>query len=139
MAWRWLSTHRDDHGEWTGFLEKGARFEGRLECSGTFRIDSTIKGTLVSDGTFILGKNASVEGEITGNRIIIGGRFSGTIQATTAVEIQSSAIVAAEVHTPSLVIEPGAVFDGQCHMFPAAASEPAKLITIAIRSAPAQV
>ncbi len=67
MAWRWLSTNRDDHGEWTGFLEKGARLEGRLECSGTFRIDSTIKGTLVSDGTLILGKNALVEGEITAN------------------------------------------------------------------------
>jgi len=139
MAWRWLSTHRDDHGEWTGFLEKGARLEGRLECSGTFRIDSTIKGTLVSDGTLILGKNALVEGEITAIRVVIGGRFTGTIQAKSEVEIQSNAIVAAEIHTPSLVIEPGAVFDGQCHMFPCAAPEPAKLITIAIRSATAQV
>jgi cytoskeletal protein CcmA (bactofilin family) len=138
MAWRWLSMNRSDHGEWTGFLEKGARLEGRLECSGTFRIDSTIKGTLVSDGTLILGKNAQVEGEITGNRVIIGGRFSGTIQAKTSVEIQSNAIVAAEIHTPTLAIEPGAVFDGQCHMFPATAPEPAKLITIAIRSATAQ-
>ena len=82
MAWRWLSTNRDDHGEWTGFLEKGARLEGRLECTGTFRIDSTIKGTLVSDGTLILGKNAMVEGEITASRVVIGGRFSGTIQAS---------------------------------------------------------
>jgi cytoskeletal protein CcmA (bactofilin family) len=139
MAWRWLSTHRDDHGEWTGFLEKGARLEGRLECSGTFRIDSTIKGTLVSDGTLILGKNALVEGEITAIRVVIGGRFTGTIQAKAEVDIQSNAIVAAEIHTPSLVIEPGAVFDGQCHMFPSAAPEPAKLITIAIRSATAQV
>src|ERR1700681_1356105 len=98
MAWRGLSTNRSDHGEWTGFLEKGARLEGRLGCSGTFRIDSTIKGTLVSDGTLILGKNAQVEGEITGNRVIIGGRFSGTIQAKTSVEIQSNAIVAAEIH-----------------------------------------
>ena len=137
MAWRWLSTNRGDHTEWTGFLEKGARLEGRLECTGTFRIDSTIKGSLVSDGTLILGKHALVEGEITGNRIVIGGRFTGTIQATTSVEIQTNAIVAAEIHTPSLVIEPGGVFDGQCHMFPAAAPEPAKLVSIAVRSATA--
>jgi cytoskeletal protein CcmA (bactofilin family) len=137
MAWRWLASNRGDHSEWTGFLEKGARLEGRLECTGTFRIDSTIKGTLVSDGTLILGKHALVEGEITGNRIVIGGRFSGTIQATTSVEIQTNAIVAAEIHTPSLVIEPGGVFDGQCHMFPAAAPEPAKLVSIAVRSATA--
>jgi cytoskeletal protein CcmA (bactofilin family) len=137
MAWRWLSANRGEHSEWTGFLEKGSRLEGRLECSGTFRIDSTIKGTLVSDGTLILGKHALVEGEITGNRVVIGGRFSGTIEAKTAVEIQTDAIVAAEIHTPSLVIEPGAVFDGQCHMVPAAAVDPAVEIRIAIRSAAA--
>jgi cytoskeletal protein CcmA (bactofilin family) len=137
MVWRWLSTNREDHSEWTGFLEKGARLEGRLECTGTFRIDSTIKGTLVSDGTLILGKNALVEGEITAKRVVVGGRFSGTIQAAASVELQTDAIVAAEIHTPSLVIEPGAVFDGQCHMFPAAAPEPAKLVTIAVRSAAA--
>lgn len=137
MAWRWPSTNRDHHGEWTGFLEQEIRLEGRLECTGTFRIDSTVKGTLVSDGTLILGKHALIEGEISGNRVLIGGRFTGTIQATAGVEIQSGAIVEAEIHTPSLVIEPGAVFDGQCHMFPAAAPEPAKLITIAIRSATA--
>jgi cytoskeletal protein CcmA (bactofilin family) len=138
MAWRWLSANRGEHSEWTGFLEKGSRLEGRLECTGTFRIDSAIKGTLVSDGTLILGKHAMVEGDITGNRVVIGGRFSGTIEAKLAVEIQTNAIVAGEIHTPSLVIEPGAVFDGQCHMVPAAAPEPAKLITIAIRSATAQ-
>jgi cytoskeletal protein CcmA (bactofilin family) len=138
MAWRWPSANRHDHGDWTGFLEKGARLEGRLECTGTFRIDSTIKGTLVSDGTLILGKHAMVEGEITGNRVVIGGRFTGTIEAKAGVEIQADAIVAGEIHTPCLVIEPGAVFDGQCHMVPATAPEPAKLITIAIRSAAAQ-
>jgi cytoskeletal protein CcmA (bactofilin family) len=138
MAWRWPSSNRGDHSEWTGFLEKGARLEGRLECTGTFRIDSTIKGTLVSDGTLILGKHAMVEGEITGDRVVIGGRFSGTIEAKTSVEIQANAIVVAEINTPCLVIEPGAVFDGQCHMVPTAAPEPAKLITIAIRSATAQ-
>jgi cytoskeletal protein CcmA (bactofilin family) len=137
MAWRWLSTNRGDRGEWTGFLEKGARLEGRLECTGTFRIDSTIKGTLVSDGTLILGKNALVEGEITAKHVVVGGRFSGTIQASASVEIQTDAIVAAEIHTPSLVIEPGAAFDGQCHMFPAAAPEPVKLVTIPVRSAAA--
>ena len=137
MAWRWLSSNRGDHGDWTGFLEKSARLEGRLECTGTFRIDSTIKGTLVSDGTFILAKNAMVDGEITAKRVVVAGRFSGTIQATGSVEIQTEAIVTADIHTPSLVIEPGAVFDGQCHMFPAAAPEPLKLVTIAVRSAAA--
>jgi cytoskeletal protein CcmA (bactofilin family) len=133
MAW-WSSANRNDHHHWTGFLEKDTRLEGRLECSGTFRIDSTVKGTLVSDGTLILGRHAAVEGEIMGNRVLIGGRFSGTIQATTGVEIQTNAIVAAEIRTSSLVVESGGVFDGQCHLLSTGSGEPATPISIGIRS-----
>jgi cytoskeletal protein CcmA (bactofilin family) len=124
---------KDESGEWTGFLEKGVKFEGRLETAGTFRIDSVATGTIVSAETLILGENASVEGTIEGNFVVISGRFDGTIEAKSKVEIQPKAIVTGEVHTPCLIIEPGAVFDGRCHMLsPAKASKP---ITIPIRSA----
>ncbi len=58
----WFDRNRHDSGEWTGFLEPGVKLEGRLESSGTFRIDSSMKGTLVSGETLILGEHASVEG-----------------------------------------------------------------------------
>jgi cytoskeletal protein CcmA (bactofilin family) len=124
---------QDESGEWTGFLEKGVKFEGKLETSGTFRIDSTAKGTIVSTETLIIGENASVEGTIQGNYVIIAGRFDGTIEAKGKVQIQPKAIVTGEVHTPCLIIEPGAVFDGRCHML--STTQPAKPITIPIRSA----
>jgi cytoskeletal protein CcmA (bactofilin family) len=124
---------RHDSGEWTGFLEKGVKVEGKLETTGTFRIDSAMKGTLVSSETLILGENATIEGQIEGNYIIIAGRFDGTIHAKGKVEIQTKAIVTGEIHTPCLIIEPGAVFDGRCHML--SATQAAKPITIPIRSA----
>jgi cytoskeletal protein CcmA (bactofilin family) len=116
MAWGWLDRKHTESSEWTGFLEKGVRLEGKLETSGTLRIDSAMKGTLVSEGMLILGEHAQVEGEIVGNRVAILGRFTGTIRAKGRVEIHPKAIVSAEVHTPCLVIEPGSVFDGECHM-----------------------
>lgn len=129
----WFDRKRHDSGEWTGFLEKGVRLEGKLETTGTFRIDSAMKGTLISSETLILGENATIEGQIEGNYIIIAGRFDGTIHAKGKVEIQTKAIVTGEIHTPCLIIEPGAVFDGRCHML--AATQTAKPITIPIRSA----
>ena len=129
----WFDRKRHDSGEWTGFLEKGVKLEGKLETSGTFRIDCTMKGTLVSGETLILGENATIEGQIEGNYVIIAGRFDGTIRAKGKVEIQPKAIVTGEIHTPCLIIEPGAVFDGRCHML--AATQAAKPITIPIRSA----
>ncbi len=135
MAWRWFDRKHQESSEWTGFLEPGVRLEGRLESTGTFRIDSSMKGTLVSAGTLILGEHSAVEGEIVGNRVIIAGHFDGTIQATRRVDIQAKAVVAGDIHTPCLVIEPGAFFEGQCHMLTAAEPEAAKPIAISIRSA----
>jgi cytoskeletal protein CcmA (bactofilin family) len=132
MAWGWFERKRQDPAEWTGFLEQGVRVEGKLEASGTFRIDSALTGTITSDDTLVLGEHASVEGDIHGNYVIIAGRFDGVIRARGRVEIQPNAIVTGEIHSPCLVIEPGAIFDGQCHML--APTESAKTVTIAIRS-----
>jgi cytoskeletal protein CcmA (bactofilin family) len=128
MPWRVFDRKQQDSGEWSGFLEKGVRLEGKLESPGTLRIDSHMKGTLASEGTLILGEHARVDGEITG--------FDGVIHAKGRVEIQGKAIVTGEIHTPCLVIEPGAIFDGRCLMI--SAKEPGNVITIPIRSAAAQ-
>ena len=127
---------KHDPSEWTGFLEQGVKLEGKLEATGTFRIDSAMKGTITSDDTLVLGEHATVEGEIRGNFVIIAGRFDGAIHARGRVEIQPNAIVTGEVHSPCLVIEPGAIFDGHCHML--APTEAAKPVTIPIRSAAGQ-
>jgi cytoskeletal protein CcmA (bactofilin family) len=136
MAWGWFERKRQDRAEWTGFLEQGVRVEGKLEASGTFRIDSAMTGTITSDDTLVLGEHASVEGNIHGNYVIIAGRFDGVIRARGRVEIRPNAIVTGEIHSPCLVIEPGAIFDGQCHML--APTESAKTVTIPIRSAAGQ-
>jgi cytoskeletal protein CcmA (bactofilin family) len=132
----WFDRKKQDPSEWTGFLDQGVKVEGKVEASGTFRIDSAMKGTLTSDDTLVLGEHASVEGTIIGNLVIIAGRFDGVIRARGGVEIQPNAIVTGEVHSPCLVIEPGAIFDGQCHML--APTEAAKPVTIPIRSAAGQ-
>jgi cytoskeletal protein CcmA (bactofilin family) len=135
MAW-FDRNKRHDSGEWTGFLERGVKLEGKLESTGTFRIDSAMKGTLVSEETLILGEHAIVEGEIDGNYVIIAGRFDGVIHAKGRVEIQPKAIVTGEIHSPCVLIEPGAVFDGSCHM--PGTTETSKPVTIPIRSVAAR-
>jgi cytoskeletal protein CcmA (bactofilin family) len=138
MPWRWFDHKHNDTADWTGFLEQGAKLEGKLETTGLFRIDSHMKGTLVSGETLIVGEHAVIEGEIVGSNVVIFGRFDGTIRATGRVEIQPKAIVAGEIHSPCLIIEPGAVFDGQLHMVSSAATECAKPVTVPVHSAVGQ-
>ena len=88
--------------EFTGFLDKGVRFEGTLEASGVFRIDAQMKGNLLSSHSLILGEGARVEGQIEGNHVVISGKFDGVIFAKGRVEIQAKGVVTGEIHTPCL-------------------------------------
>ena len=89
--------------------------------------------------TLILGEHAASKARSTATTSSSAGRFDGTIRAKGKVEIQTNAIVTGEIHTPCLIIEPGAIFDGHCHMLSTShVEEPHKPITIPIRSAAAQ-
>jgi len=133
MAWRWPDRKKSSGADWTGFLEQGVRFEGKLEAAGTLRIDSEVKGTLVSHETLILGEHAVVEGEIIGHHVLIDGRFTGNVHARGRVEIRPHAIVAGQIETPCLIVEPGSIFDGECYM--PVEKGVAKPIAITVRSA----
>jgi len=133
MAWKWPgSAARGSSEEWTGFIDQGVTLEGTLQVTGTFRVDGTVKGNIISEQTLVLGENAKVEGQIEGNRVVIAGRYDGVIFAKGRVEIQPKGVVTGEVHSPCLVIDPGGIFDGRCHML--GSSEAATGVTIPIRA-----
>jgi cytoskeletal protein CcmA (bactofilin family) len=133
MAWKWpASSNNGTSEEWTGFIDQGVLLEGTLTVTGTFRVDGHIKGNIISEHTVILGENAKVEGQIEGNRVVIAGRFDGVIFAKGRVEIQPKGVVTGEVHSPCMVVDPGGIFDGRCHML--ASSEASAGVTIPIRA-----
>ena len=134
MAWKWSSAVKSPSSdEWTGFIDQGVNLEGTLQVSGTFRVNGQVKGNIISEQTLMLGHGAKVEGQIQGNHIVIAGRFDGVIFAKGRVEIQAKGVVTGEIHSPCLVIEPGGIFDGRCHML--AASDTGAAVTIPIRAA----
>jgi cytoskeletal protein CcmA (bactofilin family) len=134
MAWKWPGASRDANSEeWTGFIDQGVMLEGTLTVTGTFRVDGNVKGNIISEQTLILGENAKVEGQIEGNRVVIAGRYDGVIFAKGRVEIQAKGVVTGEVHSPCLVIDPGGIFDGRCHML-GSSDAASSSVTIPIRA-----
>ena len=135
MAWKWPSATKDGAGEeWTGFIDQGVTLEGTLTVTGTFRVDGNVKGNIISEQTVVLGEGAKVEGQIEGNRVVISGRFDGVIFAKGRVEIQAKGVVTGEVHSPCLVIDPGGIFDGRCHMLASSDTSTSASVTIPIRA-----
>jgi cytoskeletal protein CcmA (bactofilin family) len=134
LTWKWArpTDKGPDAEEWIGFLDKGVRLDGTLELRGTFRLDAQIKGNIISSSRLLLGEEAQVEGQIEGNHVVIAGRFNGVILAKGRVEIQAKGVVTGEIHTPCLLIEPGGIFDGRCHML--ASSVAPRPLTIPFRA-----
>ena len=103
-------------GELNGFLDHGSSFKGELEFEDTMRIDGRFNGKIVSKNELIVGESAHIEGDIHVGRIAISGTVVGKIVADTRVEIHRNGKVYSDVETPALIIEEGAIFQGNCVM-----------------------
>src|SRR4029077_17612886 len=103
-------------GELNGFLDSGASFKGELEFEDTMRIDGRFNGKIVSKNELIVGESATIEGDIPVGRVAISGTVIGKIVADQRVEIHRNGKVYSDIDTPALVIEEGAIFQGNCLM-----------------------
>jgi cytoskeletal protein CcmA (bactofilin family) len=99
-----------------GFLDSGSHVHGELRFQTSFRVDGKLEGTVVSDGDLIVGDGGEVEGDLRVGQVVVSGTVRGTIRASRRVHLSASGKVFADVDTPSLVIEDGAVFEGRCSM-----------------------
>lgn len=102
----------------TTLLGRGSEFEGKLSFEGTVRVDGKLSGEIFTDDVLIIGEGAEVNAEINVGAIIIEGTVHGNIHAKRSVEIHTPGRVRGNISTPSLFIEKGVIFDGQCQMEP---------------------
>ncbi len=98
------------------FLGTGTEFDGKLSFSGAVRLDGRFKGEIFSEGTLILGETALVESDIRASHIIISGEVHGNIIAERKLELRAPGKVIGNVQAPTLTIEEGVIFEGNCRM-----------------------
>lgn len=103
-------------GELNGFLDRGSSFKGELEFEDTMRIDGKFNGRIVSKNELIVGESATIEGDIHVGTVAISGTVIGKIVAGQKVEIHRNGKVYSDIDTPALIIEEGAIFQGNCVM-----------------------
>src|SRR5215204_7412931 len=110
------AARRQAMGEITTLLGRGATFEGKLTFDGTVRIDGRFKGEVFSDDVLVIGEGALVEAEIDIGEVIIQGTVVGNVKAKRSIEIHAPGRVKGDLHTPSLQIDKGVVFEGRSFM-----------------------
>jgi cytoskeletal protein CcmA (bactofilin family) len=111
-------------GEITTLLGRGAQFEGKLTFEGTVRIDGRFKGEVFSEDVLVIGDGAQVEATIDVGEVIIQGTVVGNIIAKRSIEIHAPGRVKGDLHTPSLQIDKGVIFEGRSFMEAALQNRP---------------
>jgi cytoskeletal protein CcmA (bactofilin family) len=102
-----------------GFLDTGSHINGELRFETTFRVDGKLTGIVRSGGDLVVGEGGEVEGEIEVGQVFVSGVIRGTIRATRRVQVTPTGKVFADLETPALIVEDGALFEGRCAMAPA--------------------
>jgi cytoskeletal protein CcmA (bactofilin family) len=106
---------KNGKGQLNGFLDAGSHLRGELHFEDTFRIDGRLTGKVDSTGDLYVGERGEVEGEIKVGRLFVSGKVQAVVQAGR-VEVAPGGQLRGEVETPSLVIDEGAIFEGQSRM-----------------------
>lgn len=102
--------------EINAFLGAGTTYQGHLNFQGSVRIDGSFTGEVQSEGTLIIGREASVEGKVRVGQLVLSGNVRGEIEAAKKVVLHKTAVLVGQLTTPVLVMEEGAVVEGEIRM-----------------------
>jgi cytoskeletal protein CcmA (bactofilin family) len=104
-------------GNLSGFVGSGTVVTGEANFKAMMRVDGHLSGRInSSSGTLIVGANGKVDANIEVAVAIVHGTVNGDIIATQRLELGRAAKLNGNIQTASLMIEPGALFEGACKM-----------------------
>ena len=107
-------------GNLSGFVGGGTVVTGEANFKALMRVDGNLSGRITStSGTLIVGNNGKVDANIEVAIAMIRGTVNGDIIATQRLELGRAAKLNGNIQTASLMIEPGALFEGSCKMIKA--------------------
>jgi cytoskeletal protein CcmA (bactofilin family) len=96
---------------------------GDIETEGSLRIDGKMEGSIIRADVVVLGKDASIVGDITAREVIIGGIVHGNIRASSRAELLESATVEGDIDAAVIRIHEGGSVQGRLAVQPVAETE----------------
>ena len=97
---------------------------GTVKSAGSVKIDGKLDGELhCSDA--IIGKSATIKGNLSVNSVSIEGTIQGNIAARDKIEMKSTAKVTGDISAKRLSVEDGVTFVGKSEVNPAKSGQAA--------------
>jgi cytoskeletal protein CcmA (bactofilin family) len=105
-----------DASEALSLIDRYSYFEGTYRSQRDLRIEGEVKGTIECQGTLHIAEGAQVDAHVQAESITVAGELSGEIICRGRLQIMTSGRLHGKVTTQTLVINEGAVYEGQLEM-----------------------
>src|SRR3954462_2542283 len=110
--------------EFTTHINDGTEIEGKITFSGTVLLNGRLRGEIASTDTLVVGEKGVVNAVIRAGVVEVSGEVVGNISATDRIELHANCRVYGDIEAPVVIIDEGALLEGQCRMTKLRTSEP---------------
>ena len=93
-----------------------AYFQGTLTAKGSLRIDGRVDGSIVDAKIVTVGKSGKIKGDISCEICYVCGEVNGNVNALEHIEALVGSRVDGDLRSPRIMLEEGALFNGNCSM-----------------------
>ncbi|HOV08202.1 MAG: Polymer-forming cytoskeletal [Spirochaetes bacterium ADurb.Bin218] len=97
-------------------IAEDIEFRGTLKFKNSLKIKGKFEGKIISDGHLIIGRESNTSADITAGIVSVSGNVNGKIKAAKKIELFKKSKISADMISPEIVMESGAVFNGICIM-----------------------
>jgi|SRR5690349_17439769 cytoskeletal protein CcmA (bactofilin family) len=124
------STNGNGGGE-ESLIDRSSAFDGVLRTARNLRIEGQAKGEVYCDGTLLVEEGGQVDARVVSANITVAGLLNGEVTCHGKLHILPTGRVTGRVATAALVIQEGAIYEGELRMsnIDEEPSEPATVTT----------
>ena len=110
-----MAEKRQAEGE-LSLIGTGTVVEGKITTEGSIRIDGTMVGDVLARANAAIGPTGLLKGTLSARNVSLAGKVKGTVMATEKLILESKSVLQGDIKSSKLVVDEGALFDGQCSM-----------------------
>ena len=101
-----MANDKQQSGMMFNALTAGSKIVGNITADSDFRID----------GQVVIGEAGRIKGTVVCTNAEILGLMEGKITCAQQLSLRANGKINGDVHTKTLIVEPGALFNGTCKM-----------------------
>ena len=97
-------------------VDRHSAFDGNFRSQRDLRVEGELKGNVLCEGTLFVSEGATIAATVEAEHVTVAGELTGEIRCRGRLQILPSGRERASVSTGSLVIQEGAIYEGQLEM-----------------------